>query len=124
MDEIEVIQRSETGRFLKGNTVSKKPHKKWGYHLTELLKEEGDIPDTLLPEKTKLQRVIETLYNDAIAGNMRAIEIIFERLYGKEPDVLQLGLEEQLDLGKLSDSELVEYNQLLEKLENDKSKQD
>ncbi|OWY25230.1 hypothetical protein C7N43_18065 [Sphingobacteriales bacterium UPWRP_1] len=59
-------------------TNRRKPDK-----LTELLKQMLNEPATINPDVTHCTQIVEKLLEMAKAGNMRAIELIFERIDGK-----------------------------------------
>jgi hypothetical protein len=114
------IDRDASGKWVKGNKASKgygPPHK--GYGIKDLMDAELDKMDDLIPTMTKRQRVIKTIVEDAIKGRAWAVEIVLNRVYGRELERISLEKAEDLDLGALSDEELVAYNSLLTKVLNE-----
>ena len=80
-------ERNNRGQFVSGNTLGKGRPKKENC-VSDLLRNKGDeIQDD---GKTKLQAVIDTLYLRASQGELKAIDMIFDRLEGKPAQKLEL----------------------------------
>jgi hypothetical protein len=109
------ILRDSHGRFAKGKKGGP-GRPKLGLVLSDILREAVADPDPSNPEKTKFQHIVETLINNAMQGDIPSTQIILNRIYGKEIDLINISSGDELDLGKLSDEELVLYNDLLGKI--------
>jgi hypothetical protein len=118
----ELLRDEKSGKFLKGNKSGGR--KKSGYALTDMLKADSDKPDLLIPTMTRNERIVKTIVDKAIEGDYHCIEVYLNRMYGKEVERIAFETEEPLDLSKLTYEELVEYDKLLEKLENVNAEQD
>ena len=80
-------ERNNRGQFVSGNTLGKGRPKKENC-VSDLLRNKGD--EIQADGKTKLQAVIETLYQRANEGELKAIDMIFDRLEGKPAQKLEV----------------------------------
>jgi hypothetical protein len=73
--------KDNKGRFVSGNNFGKGRPKK-GDSITELLRSKGDSFDSDNGQ-TRLEKIADKLYEKAENGDLRAMEMIFDRLEGK-----------------------------------------
>lgn len=116
--------RDEKGRFVKGHAPISPGRPKLGYALADLLNKELDTPNPDNLNETNRMAIIRTLICNAKAGDISSIQMIFNRVYGKEIDILKIDTDEDLDLSNLTDEELALYNKILEKALNVVSEKD
>ena len=83
------ITRTNKGQFVKGNKEGNRNGRpKKSNCVSDLLRNKGD---ELQPDgKTKLQAVIESLYAKAESGDLKAIDMIFDRVEGKPAQKLEV----------------------------------
>ena len=111
------VLRDEKGRFVKG--TEKGPGKKYysipvANEIREELNEK--FPDLDVTYSRVIIRAIKSL---AVQGNIAAAEFLYNRGYGKLPDIIELNQDVELDLSKLTDEEYAEFKRLFEKVGGD-----
>ena len=83
------ITRTNKGQFVKGNKEGNRNGRpKKSNCVSDLLRSKGD--EVQEDGRTKLQAVIETLYERAGEGELKAIDMIFDRLEGKPAQKLEI----------------------------------
>ncbi len=107
--------RNEKGQFVKGCAAGP-GRPKLGTTLADILRVIGQEKDG---ENTNLEILVRNLFEQAKGGDIPSISIVLNRMFGKEADIIHIDTEEMIDLSKLSDEELVMYNKLLGKIENE-----
>jgi hypothetical protein len=108
------IKRDANGKFAKGKKGGP-GRPKLGYVLADVFREKLNEPDNLLPHISKFDRILRTLINNAILGDVPSIQIILNRVYGKEIDVIKLDKTPDINLADFTDEELILYRKLLDK---------
>jgi len=116
MIDINKIERDEHGRFAKG-TIGGPGRHKLKNTASDMLRFIFDEEDELL-QGTNLETAVRNLVERA-KKDTNAFFIATNKAYGKDADIIHFGTEEELDLGKLSDEELEQYEALVEKMVNE-----
>ena len=73
--------RNNKGQFKSGQSGNPQGRPKKELSASDLIRAKGD--NVLENGKTELQEVIDKLYEKAKGGDLRAIEMIFDRIEGK-----------------------------------------
>lgn len=87
--------------------------------LNSIMKDANENPNSKTP--IWVCNIIAAIFSDIRYGRTSTVEMIFDRLFGKstqpiEGDLNMSGAVNVVDFSKLSTDELVQYNQLLDKL--------
>jgi hypothetical protein len=106
--------RNVHGRFVKG-WKGGPGRPKLKYSLPEILREALESASTENKDVSEVKQIIKALFVEAKAGNVEAAKLVFNRAYGREPEIIQFNQEDEPDFSLLTDSELADYISLLEK---------
>ena len=81
------VSRNSNGQFAFGNSFGVGRPKK-GNCVSDLLRNKGE--EFLDNGRTRLQEVVEILYTKAEKGDLKAIDMIFDRLEGKAAQKIEV----------------------------------
>ena len=81
------VSRDSNGQFAFGNSFGTGRPKK-GNCVSDLLRSKGE--EFLDNGRTRLQEVVEILYTKAEKGDLKAIDMIFDRLEGKAAQKIEV----------------------------------
>jgi hypothetical protein len=105
--------RNAKGQFIKG-TGGGPGRPRLGLALADILRAIAEEEDSYTGE-TNLQILVRTLFEQAKAGDIPSIQIVLNRMFGREPEIFNIIAGQEPSLELLSDEELETYNALLEK---------
>lgn len=74
-------KRNAKGQLLPGSTANPNGRKPSGETLTDLLRSQASLE--LKPGETYREAVVKAIWKRAAAGDLKAAEIVFDRLEGK-----------------------------------------
>jgi hypothetical protein len=97
--------------------------KKQGETLAQRVRDALNEPLIEGTDYTKLDGILDAIIEKALTGDVPAAEYLHARGYGKIPDRLQIGVQQKIDLSRLTDEEYQVYRTLFMKITS-KSKDD
>lgn len=85
--EKQAANRDKNGRFVKGESGNPAGRPPSGHALTDILREAGELTDVKIGKRklTRKEALARRLWEHAMAGNVMAAKLIFERLDGRVP---------------------------------------
>jgi hypothetical protein len=98
-------QGGNKGRWKKGESGNPKGRPRVGLAAAELVRKVGDEEWPNHAGLTRIEGVIRRLYQGAVSGNTRAALILLDRGWGKPPQPVALGSDDNLNPVKI----VVEY---------------
>jgi hypothetical protein len=96
------LKALEPTKFKKGETIPGPGRPKGSLSLKDKMKQFLDLdvkikmPDGTIQDKSVLESIILSLLSQAQKGNIRAIQEVLDRNFGKEPDVIEISHEDRL----------------------------